>query len=132
MRLVQNEHRPGPERREVVAQTAHVGFFGQDAVRNDESRAYAPRVGREPARPSRFQQVLPIDDGEVEAEFLRKLVLPLKQHRGRRGDDDHFDTTPQEQFPNDSTGFDSLAEATSSAISRLTRGNSRALDSGRS
>jgi hypothetical protein len=28
MRLVQNEHRSGPERREVVAETAHVCFFG--------------------------------------------------------------------------------------------------------
>jgi hypothetical protein len=40
--------------------------------------------------------VFPIDDREVKAEFLRQLVLPLQQHRGRRGDYNHFDATPDE------------------------------------
>jgi hypothetical protein len=45
--------------------------------------------------------VLAVDNREVEAEFLRKLVLPLQKHRGWRGDDDRIDPAPQEQFPHD-------------------------------
>ena len=57
------------------------------------------------------KQVLPVDDREVETEFLRELVLPLQQHRSRRSDHDHVDAAPQQQFPHDQTGFDRLAEA---------------------
>ena len=55
--------------------------------------------------------MLAIDDGEVEAEFLRQLVLPLQQHRRRRGDDDHLDAAAQQHLSNDQAGFDGLAEA---------------------
>ena len=111
MRLVEDQHRAGPERRKEFAEPAHVGLVGQDAVGDDEARADAPRIGREAARPPGVQQVLAVDDGEVEAEFLRQFVLPLQQHRGRRRDDDHLDATAQEQLSNDETGFDRLAEA---------------------
>ena len=78
---------------------------------DDEARADAPRIGGKPAHPPGVQEVLAVDDGEVEAEFLRQLVLPLQQHRGRRRDDDHLNAAAQEQLSNDETGFHRLAEA---------------------
>ena len=51
-----------------------------------------------------------IDDREIEAEFLRQLVLPLQQHRRRRRDDDHLDATPQQQLSNDKARFDRLTQ----------------------
>ena len=83
----------------------------RDAVRDDETRADAPRIGGKPARPPGVQEVLAIDDGEVEAEFLRQLVLPLQQHRSWRRDNDHLNAAAQEQLSHDETGFHRLAEA---------------------
>ncbi len=80
-------------------------------MRDDEARADAPRIGGKAARPPGVQEVLTVDDGEVEAEFLRQLVLPLQQHRGRSRDDDHLDAATQHQLLNDETGFHRLAEA---------------------
>ena len=111
VRLVEDQHRAGPERRKEFAEPAHVHLVGQDAVGDDEARADAPRIGGKPARPPGVQEVLAVDDGEVEAEFLRQLVLPLQQHRGRRRDDDHLNAAAQEQLSNDQTGFHRLAEA---------------------
>ena len=101
MGLVQDEHRARPERRENIAQTRHIGLVGKNAVRDDEARADAPGVRRKAAGAPRLEQVVPIDDGEVETEFLREFVLPLQQHRSGRGDDDHVDAAPQQQFPHD-------------------------------
>ena len=109
--LVENEQRAWPERREKVAKPSRVGLVGEDAVRDDETGAHAPRVRREASRPPRLQQVFPIDDGEVEAELLRQLVLPLEQHRRRRGDDDHLDAAPEQHLADDQAGLDRLAEA---------------------
>jgi hypothetical protein len=110
MRLVEDQHRTRTERREEVTEPAHVGFVGQDAMGDDEARTNAPRIGRKSARPPCVQEVLTVDDGEVEAEFLRQLVLPLQQHRRRRRDDDHLDATPQEQLSNDKSRFDGLTQ----------------------
>ena len=54
--------------------------------------------------------MLAIDNGEVEAEFLRKLVLPLQKHRGWSGDDDRLDATPQQHLSNDKAGLNSFAK----------------------
>ena len=111
VRLVENQHRTRTERREEVAEPAHVGFVGQNAVGDDEARADAPRIGRKSPRPAGLQKVLAVDDSEVEAKFLRQFVLPLQQHRGRRGDENHVDTTPQKQLANDKAGLDSFTKA---------------------
>ena len=81
------------------------------AVGDDEARADAPRIGGKPARPPGVQKVLAVDDGKVEAEFLRQFVLPLQEHRGRRRHDDHLNAATQEQLSNDQPGFHGLAEA---------------------
>jgi hypothetical protein len=111
MRLIEDQHRTRTEGREEVAEAAHVGFVGQDAVGDNEARTDAPRIGRKSARPPCVQEVLSVDDGEVEAEFLGQLVLPLEQHRRRRRDDNHLDATPQEQLSNDKSRFNRLAQA---------------------
>jgi hypothetical protein len=55
--LIQDKHRARSERRENVAQISHVGLVGENAVRNDESRADAPRVGGKAAGAPRLKQV---------------------------------------------------------------------------
>jgi hypothetical protein len=54
--------------------------------------------------------VVPINDGEVETEFLCEFVLPLQQHRSGRGDNNHVDAAPQQQFTHDQARLDRLAE----------------------
>jgi hypothetical protein len=110
MRLVEDQHRAGPERRKEFAEPAHIHFVRQDAMGDDEARADAPRIGGKAARPPGVQEVLSVDDCEVEAELLSQLVLPLQQHRSRRRDNDHLDAAAQEQLSNDQTGFHRLAE----------------------
>ena len=49
-------------------------------MRQDEERTYRPRIGGEAPCAARVKEMLPVDGGEVEAEFLRHLVLSLKNH----------------------------------------------------
>jgi hypothetical protein len=111
MRLIEDEHRARPELPEQLAKPADVGLVGDNAMGDEEARADAPRVGGEPARAACLQEVLAVDDGEVEAELLGQLVLPLQQHRGGRRNDDYLDAAPEQHLPHDEAGLDRLAKA---------------------
>jgi hypothetical protein len=69
MRFIQNEQSAGPEFTENVAQAGRVGLVRQEAVRNDEARACAPRIGCEAPCSPYLGDALAIDDGEGETEF---------------------------------------------------------------
>jgi hypothetical protein len=69
MRLIQDEHRARPERRQNIAQPSYIGLVGKNAVRKDETRADTPGIRGKAAGAPRFEEVLPINDREVQAEF---------------------------------------------------------------
>jgi hypothetical protein len=69
-----------------------------------------PKGSRKSRACASSRAVFPIDNGEVETEFLCEFVLPLQQHRSGRRDNYHLDTAPQQQFSHDQAGFYRLAE----------------------
>jgi len=110
MSFVKDEQSAGPEFAEDVAQAGRIGFVGQEAVRNDEAGARAPRIRGETSCPPYFGDALAIDDSEGETEFRFEFIFPLRCHRRRRGHDNQVNPAAQEQFANNEPGLDGFSQ----------------------
>ena len=97
-------------RLQPVAQAAGVGLVDQQSMGDQEPWMGLPRVDAEAPLLAHAADVLAIEDLEDETEPLLHLVLPLQQHRGRRGDHDLPHPPAKEEFACDEARFDRLAE----------------------
>jgi hypothetical protein len=100
--------------------------------RHDHQGMATERVGGRAADTPQPGALLGVDDSEVQAELLEHLVLPLLRQPGRADDQHGARPVPQQQLQGHQSGLDGLAEPTSSASRRFTRGATSARASGSS
>src|SRR5215471_7887674 len=107
--FVENEQRSGAELSEDIAQPRCIDLVGQQVMRNNEARTRRPRVDRKAPQTPYLRYPLPVDDLERQTELRLKLVLPLRRHCRRGGNDDEIYPSPQQQLAGDKPRLDCLA-----------------------
>ncbi len=71
----------------------------------------APGIDAETALAPHSLHVILVEDLENEAEAVFHLILPLKQHGRRAGNDDFPGLFPEQQLTGDQPGLDGLPQA---------------------
>jgi hypothetical protein len=80
-------------------------------VRDEKTAVSGPWIGGVTALAARAGHEIAVVDDEGQAEAIFQLVLPLLEHRGGAGYDDAPHLLAHQQFAQDKTGLDGLAEA---------------------
>ena len=89
---------------------AGVILVDEQAMRDQEPRVGRPRIDAVASFAADAGDVFLVENLEDHAEPVFQLVLPLKKHRRRAGDDDVLDLLAEQQLAGDETGLDRLAE----------------------
>ena len=111
MRLIEDKQRTGSKVTQRISETGAVSRIDQQSMRNQKTARGQPGIDREAALAAHCPDKGTVDNREAQPEPRLKLIRPLPEHRGRRGNDDKVDPTPQQQFAQDEAGFDCFAEA---------------------
>ncbi len=111
VRFVEDQQRAAAEIAQPVAERAGIGFVDQQAMRDQEAGVGGPRVDAEAAFPADSLHVVFVEDLERQAEAAFELVLPLKEHGRRAGDDDFAGLLAEQQLAGDQAGLDGFAQA---------------------
>ena len=110
--LVEDQQRAGPEVAEPVAQRGRRRLRrSAGGARPGTASGCVQGLTPKPRSCRTRGDVVLVEDLEDQAEAVFQLVLPLKEHRRRAGDDDVLDFLAEQQLAGDQAGLDRLAEA---------------------